>query len=163
MPTVYLGLGSNVLPEENLRLAVRELKRRFQLSAVSTVYRNRAVGFEGDDFLNAVVSIETDESPDDICGQLEEIHDLAGRKRGTDSFVSRSLDIDLLLYGDQVIDDRRVPRDDVLQYAFVLRPLAELAPDLVHPSTGNTLAHHWKSFDPDLHVLEPVDGILSNL
>ena len=85
---------------------------------------------------------------------------MAGRKRGEDSFVSRSLDIDLLLYGEQVIDEWRVPRDDILKYAFVLRPLAEMAPDLVHPATGKTMAEHWQAFDRDSHVLEPVDGIL---
>jgi 2-amino-4-hydroxy-6-hydroxymethyldihydropteridine diphosphokinase len=160
MPKVYLGLGSNVHPEANLRLAIRELTRRFQLDAVSDVYRNAAVGFEGDDFLNAVACIETDLPPGDICRQLEEIHEMAGRKRGEDSFVARSLDIDLLLYGDQVIGEWRVPRQDVLDYAFVLRPLAELAPDLVHPVTGKTMAGHWAAFDHDSHALEPVAGIL---
>ena len=160
MPTVFLGLGSNVLPEANLRLAVRELARRFRLNGVSAVYRNAAVGFDGDDFLNAVASVDTALPPGEICGQLEEIHDLAGRKRGEDSFVSRPLDIDLLLYGDEVIDDCRVPRSDILEYAFVLRPLAELAPDLVHPATGRTMADHWRDFDHESHGLEKVDDIL---
>ena len=160
MPTVYLGLGSNVLPEANLPLAVRELGRRFQLNAVSTVYRNAAVGFDGEDFLNAVASVETDATPEEVCRHLEEIHDMAGRKRGADSFVSRSLDIDLLLYGSEVIEARRVPRDDILEYAFVLRPLAELAPDLLHPVTGLTMAEHWKAFDHDAHDLVAVDDIL---
>ena len=97
---------------------------------------------------------------DEVCRHLEEIHDMAGRKRGASSFVSRSLDIDLLLYGSEVIEARRVPRDDILEYAFVLRPLAELAPDLLHPVTGLTMAEHWKAFDHDAHDLVAVDDIL---
>lgn len=160
MPKVFLGLGSNVLPEANLRLAKSELDRRFHLVAVSAVYRNAAVGFEGNDFLNAVACIETDASPGNVCLQLEEIHDLAGRSRGEHSFVSRSLDIDLLLYGNEIDNEHKVPRDDILEYAFVLRPLAELAPDLAHPVTGRTMADHWQAFDHGSHHLEPVDGIL---
>jgi len=155
MPLVYLGLGSNTRPEANLRLAVRELKERFELRAISSVYRNKAVGFDGDDFLNAVVCVETEMSPGDICQQLEEIHTLAGRQRASDAFASRTLDIDLLLYDQLIIDAApvRVPRDDVLEYSFVLRPLAEISPDLVHPVTGKTIGWHWANSDRDSHPL----------
>ena len=155
MPDVYLGLGSNVMPEDNLRLAVSELADRFVLKSVSPVYRNAPVGFDGDDFLNAVVLVETDMPALAVCGELEQIHDLAGRKRGTDSFVSRTLDIDLLLYGSDIVDESpvRVPRDDILRYSFVLRPLADIAPDLRHPVTQRTMAEHWAAFDAAGHRL----------
>jgi 2-amino-4-hydroxy-6-hydroxymethyldihydropteridine diphosphokinase len=162
MALVYLGLGSNTRPEVNLRLGVRELKERFALRAISPVYRNKAVGFDGDEFLNLVACVETAMSPGDICQQLEEIHTLAGRQRETDPFASRTLDIDLLLYDQQVIDATpvRVPRDDVLKYSFVLRPLAEIAPDFVHPLTGKTIGWHWENFDSDSHPLIREDLML---
>jgi len=158
MARVYLGLGSNVDPEENLRLGIAELRRRFGELEISTVYRNAAVGFEGADFLNLVVGLTCDNTPTDIHEQIEAIHKLAGRERAAVRFSSRALDIDLLLYGDLVITDQpaQVPRPDILEFAFVLRPLAELAPDLIHPETGQSLESHWQSFDSERHLLAPV-------
>ena len=161
MPRVYLGLGSNVDPETNLRLGVDELRRRFGDLEVSDVYRNPAVGFDGDDFLNLVVGLTTDETPRAIHEQIEEIHSLSGRERGKARFSSRTLDIDILLYGELVQDaPPPLPRDDILEYSFVLRPLAELAPDLVHPLTGRTFADHWREFDAASHPLETAGDIL---
>lgn len=162
MKTVYLGLGSNVEPETNLKLAVAELRRRYGEVGLSPVYRCPAVGFEGDDFLNLVARIETDDSPQAINVAIEEIHTAAGRVRGSEKFSARSLDIDLLLYGDLVDKSRavRVPRADVLDYAFVLLPLADLAPELTHPETGLTMARHWREFDAAGESMTPVELIL---
>lgn len=162
MALVYLGLGSNILPEENLSLGVRELRRHYGELQVSSVYRSTAVGFEGDDFLNLVVGFRSDDSPVQICAEIERLHDLAGRDRGGGKWSSRQLDIDLLLYDDRVIDDSpvRVPRSDILKYSFVLRPLAEMAPDLVHPVTGKTMLQHWQDFESDSQPLELVGVIL---
>jgi len=158
MATIYLGLGSNESPEANLRLAIRELNRHYGELAVSATYRSAAVGFAGADFLNLAVSLQCEDSPLAICDAIEIIHDLAGRVRGGDKWKSRTLDIDLLLYDDLVMDERpvRVPRDDILRYSFVLRPLAELAPDQVHPVTGRTMLEHWQEFDASSHPLEEV-------
>lgn len=159
---VYLGLGSNIEPEKNLSLAVRELRNKYGELEVSSVYRSAALGFEGDDFLNLVVGLSSDDRPLEICKEIERLHNVAGRARGSQKWVARPLDIDLLLYNDEVIDDRpvRVPRSDVLEYSFVLRPLAELAPDLVHPVTGKTILAHWQEFDAASHPLELVGVIL---
>ena len=129
---------------------------------LSAVYRSKAIGFEGDDFLNLVARFESNDSPQAICEQIELIHNLSGREREGEKWESRPLDIDLLLYNDLVIDEQpvRVPRDDVLKYSFVLRPLAELEPDLVHPVTGRTMLDHWQEFDAARHPLDVVGVIL---
>ena len=162
MATVYVGLGSNIDPEDNLHLGVCELRARYGELQLSAVYRSRAVGFEGQDFLNLVASFETDSSPAAVCKEIELIHTLSGRDRNDGKWASRSLDIDLLLYDDLVVDDKpvRIPRNDVLEYSFVLRPLAELAPDLRHPVTGRTMLEHWQEFDASTHPLEVVGVML---
>jgi 2-amino-4-hydroxy-6-hydroxymethyldihydropteridine diphosphokinase len=162
MATVYVGLGSNIDPENNLHLGIRELRERFGELELSAVYRSKAVGFDGADFLNLVARFWSDESPRAICEQIESIHNISGRDRNSGKWESRPLDIDLLLYNDLVIDERpvRVPRKDVLDYSFVLRPLAELAPDLAHPVTGKTMLEHWQEFDAASHPLDVVGVIL---
>jgi 2-amino-4-hydroxy-6-hydroxymethyldihydropteridine diphosphokinase len=162
MARIYLGLGSNINPEDNLRMGVRELEERYGELSISSVYRSRAVGFDGPDFLNLVVGCTTETGPQDVHAEIEAIHRKAGRERGSERFASRPLDIDLLLYDDLVIDDTplHLPRSDVLEFSFVLRPLAELAPDLVHPVTGKTMAEHWADYDADTMPLTPVSGVL---
>ena len=156
MATVFLGLGSNESPEENLRLAISELRLRYGDLVLSPVYQSTAVGFDGADFLNLVVRLQSDDSPLEICTEIELIHNLAGRVRGSDKWGSRTIDIDLLLYNDLIQDERpvHVPREDILQFSFVLRPLAEIAPDQVHPVTGKTFHEHWQVFDAEIHPLK---------
>ena len=156
MANIYLGLGSNISPEENLRIGVSELRRRYGDLQVSAVYKSTAYGFDGDDFLNVVVQLRSEKSMHTICEEIELIHNLAGRENRGSKWEARSLDIDILLYNDLVMDDGvvRVPRCDILEYSFVLRPLAELAPGLVHPVTGITMLSHWQQFDAASHPLE---------
>lgn len=157
LANIYLGLGSNIDPEENLRLGIRELRRRYGELRVSAVYQSAAVGFSGADFLNLVVGLEVADSPAEIHEQIEKIHSMTGRQRSEDKYVSRPLDIDLLLYDDLVVDEPlRLPRSDVLEYSFVLRPLSELAPNLVHPVSGKTLQRHWQEFPAESQPLVPV-------
>jgi len=155
MAKVYLGLGSNVNPEENLRLGISELGARFGALELSNVYRNASVGFDGEDFMNLVVGFESDASPLQLHAMLVEIDGLAGRKRGESRYSPRTLDIDLLLYDDLVLDEPpvRIPRSDILKYSFVLGPLAEIAPELRHPETGKLITEHWAEFDQDSHPL----------
>ncbi|MEO8225507.1 MAG: 2-amino-4-hydroxy-6-hydroxymethyldihydropteridine diphosphokinase [Gammaproteobacteria bacterium] len=153
---VYISAGSNVAAEDNLRLACRELRLRYGQLDLSGVYRNPPVGFSGDDFLNLVLRFRTAEPPVVIVTELERLHVLAGRMRGSERFAPRTLDLDLLLYGSAVNPDPgiRVPREDILKYGFVLGPLAELAPELRHPVTGDTMAGLWARFDQRRHPLE---------
>ena len=155
MAKVYLGLGSNIDPEENLRLGIGELGARFGMLELSNVYRSAAVGFDGDDFLNLVAGLESDASPAQLHAMLIEIHGLTGRTRGESRYSPRTLDIDLLLYDDLVLDEPpiRIPRSDILQYSFVLGPLAEIAPQLRHPETGKLISEHWAEYDKESHPL----------
>jgi 2-amino-4-hydroxy-6-hydroxymethyldihydropteridine diphosphokinase len=113
---VYLGLGSNIDAEKNLRLAVGELRRLYGELTLSPVYKSAPVGFQGPDFLNLVVALETDAAPMEVIDQIERIHGLAGRSRGPDKFSSRPLDIDLLLHGDMIepAPPLRLPRRDIV-------------------------------------------------
>jgi len=162
MAKVYVGLGSNIDPEENLRFGIGELRARFGALELSNVYRNAAVGFDGDDFLNLVAGFESKASPAELHGMLMNIHDLVGRRRNESRYAPRTLDIDLLLYDDQVVDEPpiRLPRADVLRFSFVLGPLAEIAPELVHPETGLSLRRHWVQFDADGHPITRESVIL---
>ncbi len=155
MAKVYLGLGSNVDPEKNLRLGIGELGARFGMLELSNVYRSAAVGFDGDDFLNLVAGLESDASPAQLHAMLMEIHSLAGRTRAESRYSPRTLDIDLLLYDDLVLDEPpiRIPRSDILKYSFVLGPLAEIAPQLRHPETGKLITEHWAEYDKETHPL----------
>ncbi len=148
MPRAYFSLGSNIDPERNLKLGIDELRRNFGKLELSAVYRSPPAGFEGDDFLNLAACCSTGLLPREIQSVIEGIHRLAGRRRGEQKFSSRTLDIDLLLYDDAVIDEPglHLPRADILDYSFVLCPLAELAPNLLHPLTGRSLAEHWQEF-----------------
>jgi 2-amino-4-hydroxy-6-hydroxymethyldihydropteridine diphosphokinase len=162
MTNVYLGLGSNVDAENHLSLGITELRNRYGDLELSNTYSSRAVGFDGTDFLNLVVSLETDTGPDAVQDAIEEIHRLAGRERGEEKYSARTLDVDLLLYGDLVQQQAapRLPRPDILEYSFVLRPLAEVAPDVVHPVTGKTISEHWREFDESTQPLTRVELVL---
>ena len=162
MVTVYLGLGSNIDAEDNLRAAVSALRDGYGELRLSEVYQSTALGFDGDDFLNLVIELSTGATPIDLIEHFEELHERSGRDRGPDPFSARPLDIDLLLYGELVDPNPplRLPRPDVLEHSFVLRPLAELAPGLVHPLTGRSMSQHWEDFDAAIHPLTRVDVIL---
>ena len=162
MPVAFLGIGSNLDAEQNMRLAARELRRRFGTIAFSPVYRSKALGFDGADFLNAVARIETERTPRALATEVEHIHGLAGRRRRSGKFVSRTIDIDVLLYDELVVNEPHLalPRSDVLEFSFVLKPLADIAPDLRHPVTGRTIGEHWREFDADSHPLTRVDLLL---
>lgn len=156
--SVYLSLGSNIEPEQNLRLACRALSSEFGELRKSAVYRNEAIGFEGGDFLNMVVGFDTSDKPEEIVERLEEIHEQAGREREPGNpYCSRTLDLDLLLYGNMVRQRLKLPHGDIEKYDFVIRPLAEMAPELLHPVSGKAMCDIWDDFDHDSHPLEKVE------
>jgi 2-amino-4-hydroxy-6-hydroxymethyldihydropteridine diphosphokinase len=139
MPEVFIGAGSNADPERRLRLALAELERRFGALRSSSVYRGPAVGVPGADYSNLVVALKTELDVDSLRDELRAIEALAGRTR-VDAAICE-LDLDLLLYGSRVDAVRRLPRPGLLTLSFVRVPLAELAPELVHPVTGERFAY----------------------
>lgn len=149
--TVYLGLGSNQDAERHIASGILALRETFGQLDISPMYRSTAVGFEGSDFINGAARIQTDWPVGRLKQWLCDLEDRHGRDRSQPKFSDRSLDIDILLYGDQigVINDLELPREEILKYAHVLKPLADLAPDLAHPVTGRTFADHWKTFRGD--------------
>ncbi len=146
---VYVSAGSNIEPEYHLRAACRRIADRFGSLSLSSVYRTKAVGFDGDDFLNLVMSFSTVLDIHAVKVTLDEIEASAGRAACAESFAPRTLDLDLLLYGREVLDEPtvKVPRADILKYAFVLVPMAELAPDLRHPVDGRTMNELRSAFE----------------
>ncbi len=157
MARVFVGIGSNVEREKNIRAAVDVLARRYAPLALSAVYECAPVGFEGENFYNLVAGFDAAEPVEELLETLRAIENRHGRVRGGERFGPRTLDLDLLLYGDLVRHDARIelPRPEILKYAFVLRPLAELAPQARHPETGETYRELWEKFRPRLE-LRPV-------
>jgi len=158
MPEVYVAAGSNVEPEKHLGLASAELGKHFPGVRFSPWYRNRAVGFEGADFINFVAGFPTDLPVEDVLARLHVVEELCGRAREAPRWAPRTMDLDILLYGDRVVDTvaLRLPRPDLLKRAYMLGPLADLAPSLVHPTVHSTIGELWRRFDRAAHPLVPV-------
>jgi len=153
----YLSLGSNVEPERHLRAALDALRVRFGAVVVSPVYRVPAVGFDGPAFLNAAAVIDSDLAPLALVEWLHELEHANGRVRGGAKFSDRTLDVDLVYFGDAVMDapGLRLPRPE-LRHAYVLRPLAEIAPAFVDPLQHRTLAELWRAHPESGDALEVV-------
>jgi len=158
---VFVSAGSNIDPRANLEAACAALKDHYPDLELSPLYESPAEGFSGPPFLNLVVSFRTNETPEEILEALAEREALAGRDRSGGKFASRTLDLDLLLYGDRVDEALKLPHPDIERYAFVLKPLADLAPDLRHPVSGVTIAELWQSFFGPRHLRE-VDGSIES-
>jgi 2-amino-4-hydroxy-6-hydroxymethyldihydropteridine diphosphokinase len=155
MTSVYVAAGSNVEPVENLARALRELGKHYSLR-ISPAYQNKAVGFEGEDFINLVVGFETADSVDRVIAHLHEAEAACGRPRNAPKWAPRTMDLDLLLFGDLVRDDLRVPRADLLKRAYMLRPMAELAGEIIHPTAHKNFRDLWREFPGDSHEMRSV-------
>ncbi len=159
--TIYISLGSNINREENTRAGIVALKQAFGELTLSSVYESEAVGFNGDAFYNMVIACDVDTPIHETNQILRDIEDANGRNRSSPKFSSRTLDLDLLLYDDLVLDEKglKLPRGEILKNAFVLWPLAEVAPDLKHPEKGISYAELWESFDKHKECLRPIEFI----
>jgi 2-amino-4-hydroxy-6-hydroxymethyldihydropteridine diphosphokinase len=142
MPEVYVGVGSNARPVAALRAALAALDERVGRVRCSSVYSSAALGAPGADYLNAVVAFDTGLTVAELERTLRALEAAAGRQR-TDPAVC-VLDLDLLLYGERVDATQRLPRPGAFMLPFVVAPLAELAPGLVHPVSGERAAAAWR-------------------
>ena len=158
MALIYLSLGSNIERRLNIGAALDALAENFGELVISSVYESEAVGFEGDSFYNLVVGINSDVAVGDISKTLKQIEDTNGRDRSGPKFGPRNLDIDILTVDGVAgqIDGIALPRDEVLKNAFVLLPLAEVAPDALHPGTQKSYSDHWQEYDQNKQNLWPV-------
>ncbi len=156
---VWLSLGSNIERESSLRAALRALRERFGGLLVSSVYHSEAVGFDGEPFYNLVVGVDTDVSLAELAGWARQLEAANGRVRSGNKFDARTLDVDVLTWGYAVgdFDGITMPRDEILRYAFVLGPLAEVAPRERHPLTGETYAALWAGFDQASQPMRRID------
>ena len=147
MGKAYLSLGSNLDAAQHLRGAIAALRERFGEVVLSPVYRTRAVGFVGADFYNSAAIVDSELEPQALNDWLHALEDRHGRVRTGPRYGDRTLDIDIVLYDDRLLEgpgNLRIPRPE-LKHAFVLRPLADIAPDLVVPGDGRTLAQLWRA------------------
>lgn len=158
MKRCWVSIGSNLDRERSIRGAVKSLRERFGELVLSRVYESKAVGFQGQPFYNLVAALDTSEEVPALRVALRSIEDAHGRVRGPDRFASRTLDIDLLTYGDRTgtVEGYQLPREEILLYAFVLGPLAEVAGDEIHPGAGRSYRDLWRAFDKSRQPLAPV-------
>ena len=151
MAQVYVGIGSNIDPQYHIVGALDHLRTRFGRLQISPIYKTTAEGFEGDDFHNLVVGLETALDPIQVYVLLRTIEAKQGRVRTEDQFISRTLDLDQLLYDDLVFTSSKVslPDKDILRYPFVLKPLADIAGETRHPIARKTFSVLWSEFEKE--------------
>ncbi len=149
MPKGFISIGSNIDKEIHVSSSLNALNKQFGKLVISSLYETAAVGFEGDDFHNLIVQFDATLEAKAVAKLLRQIELNHGRTRDSRKYAARTLDLDLILYGNQIISDGRlqIPRDEIERYAFVLEPLAEIAPDLLHPISHKSYAQLWNEFD----------------
>ena len=155
---VFVAAGSNVEPERHLARACAEIAQSWPDAFFSRAYRNVAVGFDGPDFINLVCGFSTAQPLEAVIARLHAIETQCGRPRYAPKWASRTMDLDVLLFGDRVekTADYTLPRPDLLKRPYMLGPMAEIAPEVVHPVAGKTVGALWKEFDREGHAMEPV-------
>jgi 2-amino-4-hydroxy-6-hydroxymethyldihydropteridine diphosphokinase len=156
---VFVAAGSNLDAEKHLPRACAEIKHSWNDAAFSRAYRNVAVGFDGPDFINLVVGFTTAQPLDAVIARLRAIETQCGRPRYAPKWASRTMDLDVLLYGDRVekTSEYTLPRPDLLKRPYMLGPLAEIAPEVMHPTERKSIAVLWREFDRDGHAMTAVE------
>jgi 2-amino-4-hydroxy-6-hydroxymethyldihydropteridine diphosphokinase len=155
---VYVSIGSNTDRERHVVAALDALAERFGILDISSVYESESVGFVGDNFFNLVAGFDSNLPVNELSGVLRGIEHANGRVRTDQRFSGRTLDIDILTYDDCVGETGGVllPREEILQNAFVLLPLAEIAPEVLHPVQRKSYSELWRAYDKP-QKLWPID------
>lgn len=152
---VYLGVGSNLNRENALLFAVSQLNKILESFSISSVWESHAIRKAEPDYYNIVIKGKTKLSLDDFYEALGRIEELAGKELmyhdGTNFGIKRRLDIDILMFNDEVTTvPCKLPRHDIEDYPFVICPLLEIDPDLVHPISGKKIKDLWEVMQPTL-------------
>lgn len=157
---VFIDIGSNINREENIQSCVNQLRKDFPSIVFSKAYESKSLGFEGDNFINITAGFETDLSYPDLKFHLKNIENKHARERIRDSkFISRTLDVDVVLYGNQILQpEYDVPRSEILKYPFVLFPLAEIAPNVIHPEQKKAISELAKATELNKDTLTELKG-----
>lgn len=158
MTAVYVAAGSNVEPERYLSRALEQLEKVYSPLTRSPAYRNQAVGFAGDDFINLVVGFQTEDSPADVRRKLQKIEAACDRPKDAAKWAPRTMDLDILLFGDLVSNEPGlvIPRPDLVKRPYMLKPMADIAPDVRHPTLGKTMRELWEGFSGGEHSMNEV-------
>lgn len=158
MARIFISIGSNIEPERYFNAGLKALSAHFSNLCLSSVFESEAVGFNGSNFLNMVVAADTELDIAGVVAVFKQIEQDNGRKIGAKKFSPRTLDIDLLLYDDCVVTTPvELPRAEITSNAFVLWPLAEIAPDLSHPLAHQSYQSLWDNYDKSQQKLWPIE------
>jgi len=158
MAKVYLNIGSNIEREYNISACLQILRKDYPDVIFSRVYETEAFGFKGDAFYNLAAMLETTLSVEKFSAYLKHLEDCHARQRDGVKFSSRTLDIDILLYDDLILQpEQDIPRKEILRYPFVLFPLEEIAPEVLHPELGISIAEIAAQSALDRNVLQLIE------
>ncbi|MBF9001460.1 2-amino-4-hydroxy-6-hydroxymethyldihydropteridine diphosphokinase [Vibrio nitrifigilis] len=157
MIATYVGIGSNIDRHNHIESALAELKRLGKGVTLSTIYECEAIGFKGQPFYNLVVEFQTQLSLQQLASELRDIELRLGRTVDAQKFQPRTIDLDIILYGDICSKQKpELPRSDIYRYPFVIQPLYELCPELIIPNDGRSIRDVW-SQAKDLDVLNAIE------
>ncbi len=159
MSVIYISVGSNINAEYHVCAGINALREMYGAITTSIVYESDAVGFDGDNFYNLVVKAIVDETVETVVSNLRKIEDNFNRDRSGPKFSSRTLDLDLLLYDDLILNQPHLelPRAEITKNAFVLLPLSELAADVLHPIEKKSIGQLWQEYDKESQQLWPIE------
>ena len=163
MAQIYISLGSNIKREHYVKQGLLSLAEAFELPfeqlTLSSLFESEAVGFNGATFYNMVIGINCSRSVDDVAEILRAIEFAHGRDHNAKKFSPRTLDLDLLLYDNLIIDlPAQLPRDEITKNAFVLWPLSQVAPELTHPIVKQSYRQLWQDYNKTTQLISIVEN-----
>ena len=158
MSLVYIGIGSNVDREENIRSCIKCLHEKYSVISLSPLYETSSMGFDGPNFYNLVCCFETSQDVVVLKTELSVIEKNHGRSMNETKFSSRTLDIDILYYDDLIYEDDnlKLPRKEIIQYDFVLQPLVDIAPEFIHPLIKKTNKEIMDEFSIEKNIIKEI-------